>query len=97
MDIEWTNRALADLDSIHEFIAKDDRSAAADIIDLIIATVETHLPRQPDMGRPGRVDGTRELVVPHSPYIVPYRVRRSLIEILAVQHGAQQWPDTFER
>jgi toxin ParE1/3/4 len=60
MDIEWTNRALADLDSIHEFIAKDDRSAAVDTIDLIIATVETHLPRQPDMGRPGRVDGTRE-------------------------------------
>jgi len=95
MDIEWTNRALSDLESIHEFIAKDDRDAAADIVDLIIEAVETHLSTQPDMGRPGRVDGTRELVVPHSPCVVPYRVRRSIIEIVAVQHGAQQWPATF--
>jgi plasmid stabilization system protein ParE len=41
------------------------------------------------VGRPGRVDSTRELVVPHSSYVVPYRIRHELIEILAVLHGAQ--------
>jgi addiction module RelE/StbE family toxin len=95
MEIEWTNRALADLDGVWDFIAKDDRRAAADTVDRIIITVEEHLPREPEIGRPGRVDGTRELILPHSSYIVPYRVRHSRIDILAVLHGAQQWPDTF--
>jgi len=47
------------------------------------------------MGRPGRVDGTREFVVAGTPYIIPYRVRGETVELLAVMHGARRWPDTF--
>jgi plasmid stabilization system protein ParE len=44
------------------------------------------------MGRPGRVLGTRELVVPDTPYVIPYRVRRERLELIAVFHGRQKWP-----
>jgi plasmid stabilization system protein ParE len=47
------------------------------------------------MGRPGRVPGIRELVIPTTPYIVPYRVQREAIQILRVYHGARRWPDSF--
>jgi toxin ParE1/3/4 len=76
MDIEWTNRALADIDGIRAFIAKDNRLAAVDTVDLIIITVQEYLPGEPEIGRPGRIGGTRELIIPHSSYVVPYRVRR---------------------
>jgi toxin ParE1/3/4 len=44
------------------------------------------------MGRPGRVVGTRELIVPDTPYIIPYRVRGERLELIAVFHGRQKWP-----
>jgi toxin ParE1/3/4 len=47
----------------------------------------------PHRGRPGRWPGTRELVIPRTPYIVPYRVQGDLIEILRVFHGARRWPE----
>ena len=49
----------------------------------------------PEMGRRGRVPGTRELVITSQPYIVAYRIRGQTIDILAVLHGAQKWPDQF--
>jgi hypothetical protein len=45
------------------------------------------------MGRPGRVPGTRELVVPRTPSIVPYRGQRATIQILRVFRGARRWPE----
>jgi toxin ParE1/3/4 len=50
------------------------------------------LQSHPEMGRPGRLPGTRELVVPDTPYIIPYRVRRERLDLLAVFHGHQRWP-----
>jgi toxin ParE1/3/4 len=50
------------------------------------------LKSQPDMGRPGRVLGTRELVIPDTPYIIPYRVQRGRLELIAIFHGRQKWP-----
>lgn len=47
----------------------------------------------PNMGRPGRIAGTRELVVTRFPYILPYRVRGSTVEVLRVFHTARKWPD----
>ena len=49
----------------------------------------------PEMGRRGRVLGTRELVIASQPYLVAYRIRGQTIHILAVLHGAQKWPDRF--
>ncbi len=54
--------------------------------------VEEDLPGQPSMGRPGRKEETRELVVSGTPYFVPYRVRNDHLVILRVLHGAMQWP-----
>lgn len=53
------------------------------------------LARYPDSGRPGRVIGTRELIVPSLPLILPYRVRRRRIEILRVLHAARRWPESL--
>jgi toxin ParE1/3/4 len=51
------------------------------------------LAAMPGIGRPGRVPGTRELVVTGTPYIVPYRVRDDAVQIITVLHAAQKWPD----
>ena len=53
------------------------------------------LARFPEIGRPGRVSGTRELVVSGTPFIVPYRIRQNDIEVITVLHAARQWPDRF--
>lgn len=53
----------------------------------------SHLDRQPRMGRLGKLEGTRELVVPGTPFIVVYRVANGVVEILRIIHGAQHWPD----
>lgn len=55
----------------------------------------TNLSEHPEMGRKGRVRGTRELVVPGIPYIVAYRIHDSAIQILSVYHAARKWPDRF--
>ena len=49
--------------------------------------------RFPEMGHPGRIDGTRELVISNTPYIAAYRIADNSVRILRVLHGAQQWPD----
>jgi toxin ParE1/3/4 len=51
------------------------------------------LVHHPLAGRAGRIPGTRELVVPGTPWIIPYRVRQGFVDILAVIHGARKWPD----
>ncbi len=46
----------------------------------------------PECGRPGRVPGTRELVVARTPFVVSYRIAGREIQVLAVLHGARAWP-----
>lgn len=78
--------------SLRQYIAKDKPSAANRVAKRILSTVNL-LAEQPNMGRPGRVSGTRELIVSSTPYLIPYRVKNSRIEILRVLHVAMQWPD----
>jgi len=89
--IVWTGPALGDLGHARTYIALDSPSAAARQIELVLAAVETLL-RFPESGRPGRRAGTRELVVNGTPFIVAYRIRGELIELLRVLHGRQRWP-----
>jgi toxin ParE1/3/4 len=91
LEIRWLKRALANLDAEAAFIARENPTAAARVVEAVAATVEL-LARHPALGRPGRVEGTRELVVPDTPYLVPYRVRDRAVEILRVFHGARKWP-----
>ncbi len=95
MKVVWTRQALGDLAEVRAYIAERDPRAAKRMVERILCLVETHLPATPHMGRPGRVDDTRELVVTGTPLIVPYRVRARTIHILRVYHGARRWPDGF--
>ncbi len=70
------------------YIVRDDPEAAARIVERIVTSVEG-LGAHPASGRPGRVPGTRELVVSGTPYLVPYRVRGETVEILQVFHGPE--------
>ena len=92
--IKWLRRAELDLDQVEAYVAQDNPRAAVKMVLTIIAAVEK-LDEFPGMGRPGRVEGTKELVVDGTPYIVPYRKKGERIEILRVYHSARQWPDKF--
>jgi toxin ParE1/3/4 len=54
--------------------------------------VET-LRQFPESGRPGRIEGTRELVIDRTPYIVAYRINANIVRILRVLHGSRRWPN----
>ena len=94
MTLLWTPRALADVAAVLTQIAAEDPGAASRFNDRLLELVETTLTSQPQMGRPGRVNGTRELIV-HPRYILAYRVRGEVIELLAFRHSARLWPDRF--
>ena len=94
MLVKWVQVALANLNAEAEYVARDSPAAAAHTVDLIIKAVD-QLRRFPAIGRPGRVAGTRELVVTGTPYIVPYRIRGGYVQILRAFHGAPRWPDSL--
>lgn len=94
MRVIWSERALSDLGAIAQYIARDNPAAAADVKQRVMAEIG-NLSGMPHMGRPGRVHGTRELVVTRLPYIVAYRVLDDRVEIIAVIHGARQWPESL--
>jgi len=94
MNIQWLEDAVKDLQALRNYIAQDNPIAANRIAERIIESIK-NLVDQPNIGRPGRVFGTRELVVRDTPYIIPYRVKNNIIEILRVFHGAMQWPENL--
>jgi len=93
--VRWLRRALANLGEEAQYIAADNPPAARTVT-TIFAAVD-RLARHPAMGRSGRVPGTRELVVSGTPYVIPYRVRGGVLEILRVFHAARQWPSEFKK
>ncbi len=95
MNVHWSDDALDDLASLRAYIAQDNPQAALQTALSIIQSVEELLPLHPHAGRPGRVSGTRELVIAGTPYVVPYRVRNDRIEVVRVYHGARRWPERF--
>ncbi len=94
MRVRWLRVALGNLEAIGEYASHDNPPAADRLVHTIYNAVED-LRRFPAMGRPGRVPGTRELVVPGTPYIVPYRVRDDVVEVLRVLHASRRWPKKF--
>jgi toxin ParE1/3/4 len=94
MKLTWSPQAKQDVAALFVYVAEDNPMAAHRIVAQVALSVEQLL-SHPAMGRPGRVPGTRELVVSRTPYIVPYRVRGQEIEILRVFHAARSWPDAF--
>ena len=91
MTIVWSRRAIEHLAHLRWYIARDNALAANRIASTLLESVE-RLAELPNLGRPGRVAGTRELVVPGTPYVIPYRLRGDRLEVIAVFHGRQKWP-----
>lgn len=87
----WSPRAIGHLVDLRGYIARENPDAAGRTAATVLAAVD-RLAALPNLGRPGRVSGTRELVVPGTPYVIPYRLRGERLEIIAVFHGRQAWP-----
>ena len=94
MRVEWLRLALNNLDGLAEYIACDNPGAADRTVAAIRSAIE-NLDRFPSSGRPGRISGIRELVVSGTPYIVPYRVRGDVVQLIRVFHAARKWPSHF--
>ena len=92
MVLEWSVFAIADREAIFDYIETDSPQSAVSVDDRIQACVE-NLKQFPEMGRAGRIEGTRELVVSNTPYIAAYCIAGDTVRILRLLHGAQQWPD----
>ncbi|MCH8932692.1 MAG: type II toxin-antitoxin system RelE/ParE family toxin [Nitrospinae bacterium] len=94
MHVVWLEDAVNDLKMIGDYIAEDDPEAAYRVLTQIQAAADS-LSRHPEMGRPGRVEKTRELVISGLPYILPYYIKKNEVRILAVLHTSRKWPGNF--
>ncbi|KMJ45113.1 translation repressor RelE [Xenorhabdus khoisanae] len=89
MRLEWKPMALTDRENIMDYISRDNPEAAIALDDEFEAAERACT--QPEMYKPGRLKGTREVVVrPH--HILIYRIERDVLTVLRVLHAAQQWP-----
>jgi len=93
--IEWTQQATRQLDQAHDFITLSNSEAVASRIAMRIINNVGQLATFPMSGRPGRVAGTRELVIANTPFIAAYAIDHERIVILAIYHGAQRWPEAL--
>jgi toxin ParE1/3/4 len=91
MQVVWVKHAVLDLRHIREYI-RQYNPAAAEATGACIEAAVTGLARFPEMGPPGEVPGTRELIIPRLPYFVVYRLKTDAVQILRVLHDKQKWP-----
>lgn len=94
MRVRWLKKALSNLDEEAEYIAEDDPAAARMVVKRVLEAVALS-ESQPGLGRPGRVPGTRELIVAKTRYIVPYRVRGEDIEVMRVFYTSRRLPSRW--
>jgi toxin ParE1/3/4 len=93
--IVWTRKARLHLRAAYDYWSHERSSPAADkMLERIFSAVEL-LEHYPSLGRPGRIPGTRELVIVSTPFLIAYRASRGKIEVLALLHGARKWPEEF--
>jgi toxin ParE1/3/4 len=92
--IVWSPRAIGHLADLRAYIARERPVAAARTATTLLTAVD-RLAALPNLGHPGRVSGTRELVVPGTPDVIAYRLRDERLDIVAVFHGRQRWPRRF--
>lgn len=92
--IEWTDPARDDLLGIMSYLADQGEETLGKQIVTGIVKATDRLERSPLSGRPGRVSGTREIVVRKLSYIIVYRLStKNRVEILRVIHAARLWPE----
>jgi toxin ParE1/3/4 len=91
--IRWTEIAADDLQSLHQYLMERSPVQAYAMVERILGSIDV-LEQYPNLGRVGRVEGTRELVIAGTPFVVFYRVHRDQVLILSILHGARKWPET---
>jgi toxin ParE1/3/4 len=91
MNIRWSPEPAVDFAGIVEYIRTQNPSAADRIARTTYDSVNS-FESFPQRGRPGRVEGTRELVLAPLPFIVVYRIKQNIVEAARVLHGSQRWP-----
>jgi addiction module RelE/StbE family toxin len=94
LKVRWTLPAANQLESIFEYISTDNRAGAYRTVRRIREAI-LRVARMPYSGRIGRTTGTREITVSGTSYLVAYRIVEKSIHVLAILHGARQWPDAF--
>jgi toxin ParE1/3/4 len=95
LTLEWSPLALADREAIFDYNeARSPRTAV--VMDECIAAAVRKLRYFPEIGRPGRVEGTREIVVQGTPFIVAYGLAEETVRVLRVLHGSRRWPGVIE-
>ena len=90
--VVWTQSANDSLRDHITYLQNRSPAAAGNAVRAITRAVG-RLAEQPFIGRPGRWEGTRELVIDRYPYIVAYRFERDIVEVLYVHHTRRVWPD----
>lgn len=93
MIVVWLPKAISSRDAQLDYIAENNPVAAIEYGDLVAQQVN-QLSTYPELGRAGRKQGTRELVISRTSFVVIYRVKlaEKRVEILRVLHSSQQWP-----
>jgi toxin ParE1/3/4 len=94
LKIRWHAEASRNLIELVRYVAEDNLDAALRLRDTIREQTGL-LAEMPNMGRPGRVPGTRELVIAGTKYIIAYAVTKDAVRVLRVLHGAGTWPPHF--
>ena len=94
MQVRWLKKALLNLDEEAAYIAAEDPNASRTVVERVLQAVAMFA-AQPAPGRPGRMPGTRELLVPRTRYLVPYRVRGERVEVLRVFHTFRRPPNKW--
>jgi toxin ParE1/3/4 len=92
MRLVWTAAAVIDLEQISDYLLEKNPEIAAPIIGRIFESA-SELKLFPRRGRPGRKEGTRELILTQLPHLVVYEVVDQSIRVLRVLHGARRWPE----
>ena len=91
MKVVWTLQAVRDLAEARAYVERDNPKAAAELARRILQAT-ARLTKHPEMGRRGKLPGTRELIVSRVPYVILYRIREGRIDLLRVLHAMRRYP-----
>ncbi len=92
MPVSWLRQALRNLEQAHRYIAVADPGAAVPLV-LRLQVAVNQLETFPMMGKVGRVESTRELVIPGLSLIVVYRLQGTTVQILRIFHPSKRYFD----
>lgn len=95
MKLEWSQYAIEDRETIFDYIEEESPQAAV-LVDERIGSQIEQLIQFPERGRRGRIEGTRELVISHTSYVVAYSVIGDAVRILSILHSSQLWPEKLD-